>query len=134
MPLLFPKPQKKQKPGNLKKELDDLVSKIVRTREKECMTCRSKFKLGCSHWIPRAHLGVSWDLRNCHTQCNVCNDQHSNLAHKGILRPYSQFMWLRYGDKVMAELFDIRDEPIKQHRMQEILEEMKELAKNMGIL
>lgn len=67
----------------LGKELDRLVSLVVRNSENKCFTCgkRLKFKQRqAGHYIPRGVSRLRWNLHNVHVQCNHCNvDLGGNL-------------------------------------------------------
>lgn len=70
--------------ANLIQDLDAAFSKYVRQKEAtkngyiECFTCGiiSLWKnMDCGHFVPRANMGLRWDLRNLRPQCKTCN-QH----------------------------------------------------------
>ena len=85
-------------------ELDRLVSLFVRGRDRRCVTCGSRRNLQCSHFYSRRHLGVRFDLRNCHAMCGACNRRHNSDPE-----PYLAFMLERYGPDVVEELGRVRD-------------------------
>lgn len=95
-----PKPKKISR-KNLIKRLDDIVSKIVRLRDKKCVTCGSTQQLGCGHVFSRSHYATRWDLENCHAQCWKCN--YNARWHDTVFYPE----WYRdkVGDEKFKELY-----------------------------
>ena len=84
-------------------ELDRVVSAVVRRRDRRCVTCGETRGLQCSHFYSRRHLGVRFDLRNCHAMCAGCNRRHNSDP-----APYLAFMLERYGAEVVEELGRLR--------------------------
>jgi len=71
---------KKKTVSQLKKELDALVSRFVRSSVEgeigTCYTCglrRPKMELQCGHFISRQYNATRYDLDNLRTQCVNCN-------------------------------------------------------------
>lgn len=85
-------------------ELDRLVSLIVRSRDRRCVTCGEARGLQCSHFYSRRYLGTRFDLRNCNAMCGDCNRRHNEGAE-----PYLQFIRERYGAGVVDELEGLRN-------------------------
>ena len=84
-------------------KLDELVSKIVRLQEKECVICHSKEKLGNSHLFSRKNLSLRWDIRpngNSHTNCWGCNFRHSSRDSY----PYFNWYITKFGKDKFDEL------------------------------
>src|SRR5690242_7854252 len=129
----FPKPAKKPKPGVLIKKVDDLVSKIVIARDKACVTCGTRDNLTCSHWIGRAHKGVRWSLINCNCACLDCNQAHSNQAWDEGVSPYTTWMVRYYGQPVLQDLIERKDDLTKVSDIERIYAGLKILAKSMNL-
>lgn len=85
------------------RELDITTSRIVRTRDRNCVICGSTRRSQCSHFYSRRHLNTRFDLRNCNAMCGPCN-----LRHNRDPSPYLHFMEGHYGLEVMAELSELR--------------------------
>lgn len=101
---------KKKKPYNkrikkIKKECDDLWSKVVRARAGKCELCGGGNKLDAHHVHGRG-LAVRWDLANGIGLCYQChrNGCHSPAAYKQK-DTYEAIRDLR-GFHVMDELED----------------------------
>ena len=83
------------------KKLDDIVSEIIRERDKKCVMCGSTERLQNGHVFSRRHDFLKWDIRpdgNCHTQCATHNYLHSQKDSY----PY----WKWYQDKFGMERFN----------------------------
>lgn len=67
--------------SKLKKELDSLFSKYIRTKYSKndmvsCYTCgvtKSINEMQCGHFISRLYLATRFDEDNCRPQCVGCN-------------------------------------------------------------
>ena len=117
------KPSKKSLWKKARDECDDLISEIVRLRDKRCMICpigqqRSPL-LQCGHYISRKFYSVRFDLDNCNAQCQYCNSYHRFntfpyddwiIKNKGL----DKWRWLHQQARVT-----------KQYKLWE-LEELKE--------
>ena len=77
------------------KYLDDLVSKIVRLRDKRCVTCGSVDNATCSHLFKRGDSILRFDLINCNQQCVECNGKHEHTRE-----PYERWWKDRYGENL----------------------------------
>ncbi len=70
-------------------DLDMVFSKYIRRKYADkdgmvkCYTCGTVEPVTMienGHYIPRGHMFLSWDERNCRPQCNVCNSlKHGNI-------------------------------------------------------
>jgi Bacteriophage Lambda NinG protein len=87
----------------LKAGLDKETSRIVRARDRRCVTCGSTRRLECSHFYSRAYVATRFDLRNCNAQCHACN-----LRHNYDPLPYLNYMQEHYGQEVIDELNALR--------------------------
>jgi hypothetical protein len=89
------KPTRKQ----LVKQLDTLVSLIVRKRDGRCVQCGTTENLTCGHLITRSKYKVRWNLQNCHCQCRNCNLSHEYNPH-----PFTQWFIERFGLQAYKDL------------------------------
>ena len=69
-----------QKPSD--KQLDQLVSKIIRLRDKTCVVCGSSQFLQTAHFITRGNKAVRWDLDNVFLLCSGCHMMRNESWHK----------------------------------------------------
>jgi len=70
--------------ARLKKKLDTIHSKLIRSIEKSCVVCGSQEMLQCGHLFTRAALSTRWDIEpdgNCHSQCASCNYRHEHDSY-----------------------------------------------------
>ncbi len=109
------------------KKLDDIVSEIVRERNKRCVMCGSVTKLGNGHVFSRRSNSLRWDIRpdgNCHTQCWKHNYLHS------IRDPYAYYQWYieKFGKKRFDELYS-EWHTIRKFSMPDLEEMYEELVK-----
>lgn len=104
----------------LVKKLDDITSKIVRLRDKKCITCGSMERLGCGHLFSRQAYSTRWDLKNCHAQCWGCNFRHEYDFYR-----YEQMFKNKYGEEDYHELYRRFNNPHKfsDKELRELLEE-----------
>lgn len=72
----------------LVKKLDDIVSKIVRLRDKNCIRCGSTKALTCSHFWNRNRKSTRWDLDNCDAACFPCHMFHLEKQKMGWYRDF----------------------------------------------
>ena len=84
-------------------ELDRHTSVAVRRRDLRCVVCGARQGLQSSHFYPRRHRAVRFDLRNCHAMCAGCNRRHNADPS-----PYLSYMLERYGPEAVAELGALR--------------------------
>jgi hypothetical protein len=102
-PTKQPKGKKKRPPSERKilvKQLDDLVSLIVRKRDGQCVTPGNCYGfLTCSHYYKRENWGLRWNLENCNCQCSAHNRAHNYHEYA-----YSEYMCKHYGRDVFSEL------------------------------
>ena len=106
--------------------LDDVVSQIVRARDKYCVLCGESFRLQCGHLFSRVNHSTRWDLNNCFGQCPGCNLRHEH-------DPVPFYRWFQ--GKFGMEAFDALYEKHKQKAKFKIfeLEKMYEKFKEMNI-
>ena len=83
------------------REIDSLVSQIVRLRHPYCITCGRRDDLTCSHFFRRGAHSVRFDLINCNTQCRSDNSKHNDNTE-----PYRAWMVRTYGEEALAALAD----------------------------
>lgn len=84
-------------------QLDIQASRIVRGRDRKCVTCGSGRSLQCSHFYSRRHLIIRFDLRNCNAMCATCNRRHNEDPSA-----YLEFMNKHYGRVVIEELNELK--------------------------
>ncbi len=84
-------------------QLDIQTSRVVRQRDRGCVTCGSTRNLQCSHFYSRRYLIIRFDLRNCNAMCVACNRRHHSDP-----APYLAYMRERYGTEVVAALDQLR--------------------------
>lgn len=108
MPKPVPKKKKAESLSTITRRLDTLVSKIVRLRDKRCVTCGKPVEfndkgqpvsLTCSHWRGRKHLSTRWCLKNCNTQCS-----EENSKHDWDTTIYDAYMLEKYGPEECARI------------------------------
>jgi hypothetical protein len=94
--MLKPVPKKKKirSLSAITRDLDTVVSKIVRLRDKRCVTCGSTDDPQAGHFESRKHFAIRWDLSNVHQQCSECN-----CYLNGNMVLYYKFIQLQYGWK-----------------------------------
>jgi hypothetical protein len=135
-PTRRPKCKKKRPPSERKllvKQLDDLVSLIVRKRDGACVTpghCGGN--LTCSHYYKRENTGIRWDLENCNCQCAWMNN-----AHRFNEFVYSEYMRKHYGPAVFDRLLEkearYRAGPKwTVPQLRDLLAELKEVYDGLG--
>lgn len=118
--LKHPKP-KKRPTKSIVRELDVVVSQIVRRRDKKCVICGSTQNPQAGHFIGRRHFAVRWDLTNVHQQCSGCN-----IGHNSNPIPYTLFIQQKYGEKYPETLDALSREPsLKRNERLDLLAEMK---------
>lgn len=62
--------EKKNSPANLKKECDEVFSKIIRYRDKKCAVAGcTREDLQNAHFIERDNLRFRYDEKNCKAMC-----------------------------------------------------------------
>ena len=116
-----PKPVKRK---TLVGKLDEIVSLIIRNRDKKCVLCGSTDRLTNGHVLPGRYTVLRFDIRldgNCHTQCWPCNYKHVNhQAHyynwfinkfgldrwKELNREYYGQDRKHYSDKELREMYE----------------------------
>lgn len=84
LPLVKPRTMK----GGKMKSLDNLFSKIIRTRDGKCLRCGKTEQLQCSHVVPRTFISTRWNTENAITLCYAC---HIHWWHKNPLEAAEWF-------------------------------------------
>lgn len=114
--------------GTKMRSVDNLFSKVIRSRDGKCLHCGKTENLQCSHVLPRTYISVRWNTENAITLCYRC---HIYWWHK---YPHEAVAWYdslfpgKYQDlKLLAE------QHLKIDR-KEVLEQLRqELKKQEGI-
>lgn len=116
--------------SRLKKNLDRIVSMIVRKRDKWCIICGQPVEFNdkgdpitndCGHFLGRKVDATRWDLKNCNCQCRSCNWKHNDNP-----MPYYYAMLNKYGMEIIEDL----QERYTGHRKVTV-PEMRELLKDL---
>lgn len=87
------------------KELDKVVSVIVRGRDDRCATCGRKLpynKRQAGHFIPRVVQKTRWDLNNVNAQCSKCN-----VDLGGNINKYNKYIIEKYGIEEFKRLTSV---------------------------
>lgn len=104
----IPKKKKALSYAKLKKKLDVVFSKYIRTVYADrngnvaCISChvRKPIKqMQNGHFESRTHLSLRWSELNCHPQCYRCN-----CILSGNYRDYSRAMIQKYGVEILERL------------------------------
>ena len=93
---------KKPSRKRLVKSLDEVVSLIVRARDKRCVQCGSTTQPTNGHVLAGRFHALRWDIRlngNCHQQCWPCNYKHTH--HQNF---YHDWFRNKFGEKKWKEL------------------------------
>lgn len=106
--------RKREKVSALIKKCDNILSLLVRKRDKCCVCCGSKERLQCGHYISRRKKSVRFDLMNCNAQCSGCN-----IKHNYDIAPYTNYMLVRYGEQELKMLCE-EAKKIKQWKALEL--------------
>ncbi len=126
--LKHPKPRKPRPTKSIVKELDTLVSLIVRKRDGRCVVCGSTDNPQAGHFIGRRHYAVRWDLTNVHQQCAGCN-----IAHNSNPVPYTLFIQHEYGVKYPETLWGMSSLPSpRRNERLALLAELKKIWEGMN--
>ena len=84
-------------------ELDKYTSRIVRRRDRRCVTCGTRRNLQCSHLYSRRYLAIRFNLINCNAMCGRCNRRHNYDPF-----PYISYMQGNHGSEAVEELNRLR--------------------------
>ena len=93
------------------RSLDREFSKLIRLRDRYCITCGKPVEyndagdpvtLNNGHYIRRAVQALRWHDKNCNCQCPNCNGTHEVNPE-----PYRRKMIEKYGDGIIKELEQI---------------------------
>lgn len=119
--------KKRQMRSGRMRSLDNLFSKIIRTRDGKCLYCGTTENLQCSHVLPRTYLSVRWNLDNAIT---LCYKHHIYWWHK---YPHDAVKW--FDDLFPNRYQEILDIALKHEKINrdEKFEELKKLAKQLDI-
>ena len=118
------------------KQCDDLVSLIVRKRDRYCVTCGTKERLTCSHLIKRGRAATRFNLINCNCQCSSCNFRHNSYPEY-----YTNWFLIRYNTEEFRVLVKQASEPKKwsllelrelKENLQKQLRDLEENSKDFG--
>ena len=106
-------------------QLDIQTSRIVRRRDRKCVTCGSYRNLQCSHFYSRRYLIIRFDLRNCNAMCGRCNLRHNHDPF-----PYMNYMQEHYGPDVLTELHALRMslDKVNEDELRVMLEDYRRMA------
>lgn len=129
----------KKKPSTLIEKLDRVFSRFVRKSSAnehgicKCYTCGVELdwkKISNGHFISRKHFATRWDLDNCRTQCNICNE-----IKAGNLIVYRDNLTKEKGETFVLEL--IRKAMVETHfskpELEEMIQEYKEKLKTLDL-
>ena len=127
MPKPVPKKKKVRSLSAITRDLDTVVSKIVRLRDKRCVTCNSTDDPQAGHFESRKHLAIRWDLTNVHQQCSECN-----CFLNGNMVAYYKFIQRTYGEKYPDLLHELArgKAPNRSERMA-LLDDLKAKLKEL---
>lgn len=119
---------KKPTRKTLIRNLDKVVSQIVRKRQPYCVVCGSREKLTCGHLFSRTNYSTRWDLGNCFTQCLSCN-----LRHEYSPAPFTIWYIKKYGMEEYEELNQQHTtaRKWKDYELKELLEKYKSMLKEL---
>ena len=109
-------PLKRKSISKLKKELDAVFSKYIRTKYSKngmvkCYTCQhigEIKRMQNGHFNPRQHLATRYDERNCRPQCFACN-----MYYGGNPATFATNLKKEYGEGIIEELEKTRWEIFK---------------------
>lgn len=106
-------------------QLEILTSRIVRQRDRKCVTCGTTRTLQCSHLYSRRYLTIRFDLRNCNAMCALCNRRHNEDPSA-----YLGFMNKHYGLAIIEELNELRMSLIKvsDEELRQMLEQYRAMV------
>lgn len=112
--------------SKLERQLDSLVSRIIRRREPFCVVCGSFYNQTAGHLFSRKNMGLRWDLRpegNVHTQCWDCNRLHNDDPTR-----YNRWYIDNFGEEAFKALEEEADQVVmvKTFEMEELLKKLKE--------
>lgn len=95
------------------KTADNLLSKIVRARDKVCQVCKNPehdsnefSKLTNAHYVPRWYVNTRFDEKNCTTIC--ISDARYLTDHP---KEQEKFFIELFGQKACGELWSLANSP-----------------------
>jgi len=130
-----PKPKKKTKLSHVKDGTWEIFSIYIRIRDgirttgnpnnAICVTCKKKFsfdQLDAGHFLPGRGNAILFDVRGCHAQCKMCNNNN------GCYESYFEYMKEVYGKKTIEDLESLKG--ITRIYYREKLMELRKKYKN----
>lgn len=135
---------KKPSRKTIVRNLDKIVSQIVKARDGKCIVCGTTQNLTCGHLFSRVAYSTRWDLTNCYAQCLSCNFRHESDPYP--MTEAVKKLWERqlkdYREEsrsqiASAQLDDIHRKYVtprkfKDFELLELLEELKEIYAKTG--
>ena len=114
----------------LVRKLDQLVSLIVRTRDKACINkgCTARDNFTCGHLFSRVAYSTRWDLGNCYKQCLA-----HNLRHEYDPYAMTQAVTLLKGKEYVDELYQRWHTPVilKDFMLEEMVKQYEVILKDL---
>lgn len=95
----YPKPKKPSR-KKLIRQLDEIVSKIIRKKYRACVVCGSTRNITAGHLFSRAHYSTRWDFDNVFPQC-----LSDNLKHEYDPFPFYNWHVGFFGKKKTDEVY-----------------------------
>jgi len=128
------KPSKTLKQAKAK--ADKYFSKYIRLRDynKPCVTCGSRDKKDCGHFLSRRFESVRFDEKNAHGQCLKCNRFEYGNQYEHSLK-VDEF----YGEgtaeelRLKSKMFCNRSKIDYEYIAQEYANKYEELSKKMNV-
>jgi hypothetical protein len=110
------------------RKLDEIVSEIVRLRDKKSVTSGETEKLTCSHLFSRVAYSTRWDLLNCHAQT-----LSENFRHEYDPYPYTQWFIKEYGQEAYDNLHRQYVTPVqfKTWQLKVLYEQLKTVKQSL---
>jgi hypothetical protein len=132
------KKKKEKTYTKLKKELDEVFSKYIRSKDAKngwvnCFTCDKKFEwkqTDAGHYINRKHLSTRWYEKNVKPQCWGCN-----RFRDGNKESFAVHLEQIYGHGILQELQALRDTHVafKYHDLEEMIKHYQEEIKKLPL-
>lgn len=123
------KKTKKKTLAKLKQEVQKLVNKVVRERDKgkPCVSCGQLKTLQAGHYYPvSGYDGLRFDLDNIHGECAGCNCfDHAHLIH------YTENIPDRIGEERLKDLHE-KAKDYKMNGYRWTRAELEEIKKEMN--
>jgi len=108
-------------------KLDSVLSRYVRERDSECITCGSTRNLQCGHFMGRTAMSTRFDERNCNAQCPKCN----SMEH-GDTDAYKHRIDEKWGGGTADELMRLSKQIRKydKHELKELIRKYESFFKH----